>query len=88
MGIKNLPNNLVCSVLLEHGWLKYNNGKYEEAMEYFLEAAMKGSANAFNAVAIYYKEGHGYEKNPQRFPFRKSRFTKNELFHLSFKMVK
>ena len=66
VGVKNLPNNLVCSVLLEHGWLKYNSGKYDEAMEYFLEAAMKGSANAFNAVAIYYKEGHGYEKNPQK----------------------
>lgn len=66
VGVKNLPNNLVCSVLLEHGWLKYNGGKYDEAMEYFLEAAMKGSANAFNAVAIYYKEGHGYEKNAQK----------------------
>ena len=66
VGVRNLPVNLVCSVLLERGWLKYNSGKYDEAMEYFLEAAMKGSANAFNAVAIYYKEGHGYEKNPQK----------------------
>ncbi len=66
VGVKHLPNNLVCSILLEHGWLKYNNGKYEEAMEYFLEAAMKGSANAFNAIAIYYQEGHGYEKNLQK----------------------
>lgn len=66
VGIKNLPNNLMCSVLLEQGWLKYNNRKYDEAMEYFLEAAKKGSANAFNAVAIYYQEGHGYEKNPQK----------------------
>lgn len=66
VGVRNLPVNLVCSVLLEHGWLKYNSGKYDEAMEYFLEAAMKGSANAFNAVAIYYQDGHGYEKNPQK----------------------
>lgn len=66
VGVRNLPVNLVCSVLLERGWLKYNSGKYDEAMEYFLEAAMKGSANAFNAVAIYYQEGHGYEKNPQK----------------------
>lgn len=66
VGVRNLPVNLVCSVLLERGWLKYNSGKYDEAMEYFLEAAMKGSANAFNAVAIYYREGHGYEKNPQK----------------------
>ena len=66
VNIKNLPNNLLCSVLLEHGWLKYNHGKFEEAMEYFLKAAEKGSANAFNAVAIYYHEGYGYEKNPQK----------------------
>ena len=66
VGVRNLPVNLVCSVLLERGWLKYNSGKYDEAMEYFLEAAMKGSANAFNAVAVYYQEGHGYEKNPQK----------------------
>lgn len=66
VGVRNLPTNLVCSVLLEQGWLKYNHGKYDEAMEYFLEAAMKGSANAFNAVAVYYQEGHGYERNPQK----------------------
>lgn len=66
VGVRNLPVSLICSVLLERGWLEYNNGKYDEAMEYFLEAAMKGSANAFNAVAIYYQEGHGYEKNPQK----------------------
>lgn len=66
IGVRHLPDNLLCSVLLEYGWLKYNSGKYEDAMEYFLKAAEKGSANAFNAVAIYYKEGHGYEKNPQK----------------------
>lgn len=66
VGVRKLPVNLLCSVLLERGWLKYNSGKYDEAMEYFLDAAMNGSANAFNAVAIYYQEGHGYEKNPQK----------------------
>jgi len=66
VGVKNLPNNLLCSVLLERGWLKYNNKKYDEAMEFFLQAAEKGSANAFNAVAVYYKEGHGYDNNPQK----------------------
>ncbi len=66
IGVEHLPNNLVCSLLLEHGWLKYNNGKYDEALEYFLQAAEKGSANAFNAIAIYYQDGHGYEKNPQK----------------------
>lgn len=66
VSVKNLPDNLVCSVLLEYGWLNYNNKKYDKALEYFLEAAMKGSANAFNAVAVYYQEGHGYDKNPQK----------------------
>lgn len=66
VGVKTLPNSLICSLILEHGWLKYNTGKYNEALEFFLQAAEKGSANAFNAIAIYYQEGHGYEKNPQK----------------------
>lgn len=64
--ITDLPHNLKMSLLLEHGWLLYNKGKYDEAMTYFLEAADKGSANAFNAIAIYYYEGHGYERNLQK----------------------
>lgn len=62
--IKNISAELECSIILEQGWLKYNNKRYDEAMEYFLHAAKLGSANALNAVAVYYKEGHGYENNP------------------------
>ena len=54
------------SLLLEHGWHLYNMERYDEAMEYFLKAADLGSANAFNAIAIYHYEGRGHEKNLQK----------------------
>lgn len=64
--ITDLPHNLKMSLLLERGWLLYNAGRYDEAMTCFLDAADKGSANAFNAIALYYYEGHGYERNLQK----------------------
>lgn len=64
--ITDLPHNLKMSLLLERGWLAYNAKRYDEAMDYFLEAAERGSANAFNAIAVYYYEGHGYERNLQK----------------------
>lgn len=64
--ITDLPHNLKMSLILERGWLAYNAKRYDEAMDYFLEAAEKGSANAFNAIAVYYYEGHGYEHNLQK----------------------
>lgn len=64
--ITDLPHNLRMSLLLERGWLLYNAGRYDEAMTCFLDAADKGSANAFNAIALYYYEGHGYERNLQK----------------------
>ena len=64
--ITDLPHNLKMSLLLERGWLFYNAGRYDEAMTCFLDAADKGSANAFNAIALYYYKGHGYERNLQK----------------------
>ena len=64
--ISDLPHNLKMSLLLEKGWLAYNAQRYDEAMNYFIEAAEKGSANAFNAIATYYYEGHGHERNLQK----------------------
>lgn len=64
--ITDLPHNLKMSLLLERGWLLYNAGRYDEAMTCFLDAADRGSANAFNAIALYYYEGHGYERNLQK----------------------
>ena len=64
--ITDLPHNLKMSLLLEKGWLLYNMQRYDEAMECFLDAAEKGSANAFNAIAIYHYEGHGHERNLQK----------------------
>ena len=64
--ISDLPHNLKMSLLLERGWLLYNAGRYDEAMTCFIDAAEKGSANAFNAIALYYYEGHGYERNFQK----------------------
>lgn len=64
--ICDLPHNLKMILKLERGWLLYNAGRYEEAMTCFLDAAEKGSANAFNAIAIYHYEGHGFEPNYQK----------------------
>ncbi len=64
--ITDLPHNLQMSLLLERGWLLYNAKRYDEAMTCFIDAAEKGSANAINAIAIYYYEGHGYERNLQK----------------------
>lgn len=64
--ITDIPHNLKMLLLMERGWLLYNAGRYGEAMSYFLDAADKGSANAFNAIAIYYYEGHGNERNLQK----------------------
>lgn len=64
--ILDLPHNLKMDLLLERGWVMYNKGNYDDAMSYFLEAAEKGSANAFNAIAIYHYEGHGNERNLQK----------------------
>lgn len=64
--ISDLPHNLKMNLLLERGWLLYNAGRYDEAMTCFIDAAEKGSANAFNAIALYYYEGHGYERNYQK----------------------
>lgn len=64
--ISDLPHNLKMSLMLERGWLLYNSGHYDEAMTCFLDAAEKGSANAFNAIAIYHYEGHGFEPNYQK----------------------
>ncbi len=59
-------HTLETSILLEHGWLCYNQGLYAKAMEYFLQAADKGSANAINAIALVHYHGKLYEKNLQR----------------------
>lgn len=64
--ITDLPHNLKMSLLMERGWLLYNAKRYDEAMNCFIDAAEKGSANAFNAIATYYYEGHGYERNFQK----------------------
>lgn len=64
--ITDLPHNLKMSLLLERGWLLYNAKRYDEAMTCFIDAAEKGSANAFNAIALYYYQGHGYERNLQK----------------------
>ncbi len=64
--ITDLPHNLKMLLHIERGWMLYNAGRYNEAMNYFLDAAEKGSANAMNAMAIYYYEGHGYERNLQK----------------------
>lgn len=64
--ISDLPHNLKMSLLIERGWLLYNMERYNEALECFLEAAEKGSANAFNAIAVYHYEGHGHERNLQK----------------------
>lgn len=64
--ILDLPHNLKMNLLLERGWLLYNMERYNEALECFLEAAEKGSANAFNAIAIYHYEGRGHERNLQK----------------------
>ena len=64
--IKDLPHNLKMSLLIERGWLYYNTGRYNDALECFLEAAEKGSANAFNAIGVYHYEGHGNERNFQK----------------------
>ena len=64
--IMDLPHNLKMSLLLERGWLLYNAKRYDEAMTCFIDAAEKGSANAFNAIALYYYQGHGYERNLQK----------------------
>lgn len=64
--IKETSEKMKISLLLEHGWHCYNQGKYNKAMDYFLEAADMGSANAINAIALYYFEGHGYERNLQK----------------------
>lgn len=60
------PASLEASILLEHGWLHYNQEEYAKAMEYFLKAADKGSANAINAIALVHYEGKLYEKNLQK----------------------
>lgn len=64
--ITDLPHNLKMSLLLERGWLFYNAKCYDEAMTCFIDAAEKGSANAFNTIAVNYYEGHGYEQNYQK----------------------
>ncbi len=64
--ITDLPHNLKMSLLIERGWFYYNAKRYDEAMNCFLEAAERGSANAFNAIAIYHYEGHGHERNLQK----------------------
>lgn len=64
--ITDLPHNLKMSLLLERGWLFYNAGRYDEAMTCFLDAAEKGSANAFNAIALFHYEGRGHEQNFQK----------------------
>lgn len=64
--ITQKTHNLETSLLLEHGWLCYNRKQYPQAMEYFLKAADKGSANAINAIAIYYYEGKWCERHLQK----------------------
>lgn len=64
--IKEKSEQMKISLLLEHGWHCYNQANYNKAMDYFLEAADMGSANAINAIALYYFEGHGYERNLQK----------------------
>lgn len=64
--IQSKTRDLETSLLLEHGWLCYNQAKYGQAMEYFLQAADKGSANAINAIAIVHYEGKWYERNLQK----------------------
>ncbi len=58
--------DLETSLLLEHGWLCYNQCQYAKAMEYFLKAADRGSANAINAIAVVYYEGKWNERNLQK----------------------
>lgn len=64
--ITKKSSSLESSILLEHGWLHYNQGHYFKAMEYFLQAADKGSANAINAIALCHYEGRLYERNLQK----------------------
>lgn len=72
--ILDLPHNLKMDLLLERGWLLYNRGHYNDALSCFIDAAEKGSVNAFNAIAIYHYEGHGNERNLQK-AFRWFRYS-------------
>ncbi len=64
--IDKKTHDLETSLLMEHGWLCYNQQRYNEALEFFLKAADKGSANAINAIALYYYEGLGHERHLQK----------------------
>jgi tetratricopeptide (TPR) repeat protein len=63
---ENASSSLKANLRIERGWLYYGQEKYDKAMECFLDAAEMGSANAINAIAIYYYEGRGNEKNLQK----------------------
>lgn len=54
------------SIELQLAWLDYDNGNYKEALKQFLLVAKTGSANALNAIGIYYYEGKACKKNYQQ----------------------
>ena len=54
------------SVELQLAWIDYNDGNFKEALRSFLLEAKKGSANALNAIGIYYYEGKACPHNYQQ----------------------
>lgn len=54
------------SIELQLAWIDYENGNYNEALKQFLLIAKTGSANALNAIGIYYYEGKACKHNYQQ----------------------
>lgn len=62
----NTPEFYDESVELQLAWLDYESGNYKEALKQFLLIAKDGSANALNAVGVYYYEGKACTRNYQQ----------------------
>lgn len=62
----NKEDSFEDSIELQLAWMEYNEGNYKEALRSFLLEAKKGSANALNAIGLYYYEGKGCSKNYQQ----------------------
>lgn len=62
----NKEDSFEDSIELQLAWMEYNDGNYKEALRSFLLEAKKGSANALNAIGIYYYEGKACTKNYQQ----------------------
>lgn len=65
-GLEKHEESFEDSVELQLAWIDYNDGNFKEALRSFLLEAKKGSANALNAIGIYYYEGKACSHNYQQ----------------------